>query len=436
PLGGGAPRAILDDARLADWSADGSNLAVVRSVPGKTRFEFPVGRTLYETSGDVPFLRVSRSGVVAFVEQDPDHRFTINRVGPEGRVVLSKGWAFVGGLAWRPDGSEIWFAGRRAAGKDALYAVTPSGKERLVRHEAGSLFLHDIFSDGRVLVSDYEFSRGIAVLAPGDALERDLSWRDLPWIDAIAADGRAVVFEEREEGGARTGPIYVRKVDGSAPMHLGEGAALGISPDGRWVLSQSAEAGGQERFLLLPTGPGLARAVEHRGLASSPFGAFSPDGARIVFVAKKSAAAPTLYAQDLSTGDPRTISSEGVLDDPVVLSPDGRTAAAVGTDGRILLCHADDGTARPLAGGLVGELPIVWSPDGRSLYVYRRNELPARIFRVDVDAGRRELWKEIAPADRTGLDRIDAIRMTPDGRAYAYGYTRILGSLQIAENLR
>ena len=55
---------------------------------------------------------------------------------------------------------------------------------------------------------------------------------------------------------------------------------------------------------------------------------------------------------------------------------------------------------------------------------------------MDVDSGRRQLWKEIAPADRTGLERIDTIRMTPDGRAYAYGYTRILGTLQVVENLR
>ena len=64
------------------------------------------------------------------------------------------------------------------------------------------------------------------------------------------------------------------------------------------------------------------------------------------------------------------------------------------------------------------------------------NELPARIVRVDVETGRRETWKEIAPADRTGLDRIDTIRMTPDARAYAYGYTRILGSLQVVKNLQ
>jgi Tol biopolymer transport system component len=435
PITGGAPRAILDDVRLADWSADGSSLAIVRSVAGKSRIEFPVGRTVYETPSEITLLRLSRSGEIAFVEQDAGHRFTIRRLG-SGAADVSKGWAFVGGLAWQPNGDEIWFAGRRAGGTDALYAVTPAGKERLVRREAGNLFLHDILPDGGVLVSDYAFSRGIAVLAPGDSLERDLSWRDVPWVDAISADGRAVVFEEREEGGARTGAVYLRKVDDPAPMHLGEGAALDISPDGRWVLSQSAEAGGQERFLMLPTGHGLARAVEHRSLASVPIGAFSSDGARIVFIARKAGSPPAIYAQDLASGDPRAISNEAVTEDAVALSPDGRTAAAVGQDGRILLCRFDDGTARPLPGGVAREVPIVWSPDGRSLYVYRRYELPAKILRVDVDSGRRQLWKEIAPADRTGLERIDTIRMTPDGRAYAYGYTRILGTLQVVDNLR
>jgi Tol biopolymer transport system component len=437
PLGGGAPRAILEDARLADWSADGASLAVVRGVPGKVRIEYPAGRAIYETTGEIPFLRLSRSGDVAFVEQDAvTHRLAIGLIRGGQKTMLSRGWSCVGGLAWQPAGREIWFAGRRAAGKNGLYAVTPAGRERLVRNEAGSLFLHDVFADGRVLLSDYEYTRGIAVLAPGDALERDLTWRDLPWVDAIAADGRSIVFEEREEGGARTGSIYVRRVDGSPPMHLGEGAALGLSPDGRWVLSQAAEAGGQERFLLLPTGPGLARAVEHKGLGSMPWGAFAPDGNGIVYLAQKSGSSAGLYVQALAGGEPKALLRDGLVLEAVALSNDGRLAAAVGAEGKIVIGRVDDGTARPLPGAIVGELPIVWSPDGRSLYVFKRNELPARIFRVDVESGRRELWKEVAPADRTGLDRIDTIRMTPDGRAYAYGYTRIQGSLQIASNLR
>ena len=441
PLGGGAPRAILEGVALADWSGDGTRIAVVRRAPGKETIEFPPGRALYETPGEIAFMRLSPAGESAFVEQGADHRFSINLIGGSGKkLVLSKDWLYVGGLAWMPDGSEIWFAGRRAPGKDALYAVDPSGHERLVRREAGSLFLHDIAEDGSVLLSDYLFSRGVAVLAPGESLERDLTWQDLPWVDAISADGRAVLFEEREQGGARTGALYLRRVDGSAPVHLGDGAGVGISPDGRWVLSQNEEAGSAPRFLLLPTGQGLARALENRDVGSSPWGAFFPDGNRVLFLAERTAPKPGaglgLFSQEIGGGSLQVICPGGLSPGPVAISPDGRSAAAIGADERIVICRLDGTAPRPLSGGVPGETPIVWSADGRSLFVYRRNELPARIARVDVESGRREPWKEIAPADRTGLDRIDSIRMTPDGRAYAYGYTRILGSLQVVRNLR
>ena len=437
PLAGGAPRAIVEDARLADWSSDGAALAVVRNVPGKVRIEYPVGRTLYETTGDIRHMRLSRGGICAFVEQDDSGLFSVNVVSPAGqKTTLSKGWEYVGGLAWWPDDSEIWFAGRRSARQVALYAVTPSGRERLVRQEAGGLFLEDIFADGRVLLSNHEFSRGIAVSAPGESLERDLSWRDLPWVDAIQADGRALVFEERGEGGVRKGGIHIRKLDGSAPVHLGEGGALGLSPDNLWVLSQPFEPGGQEKFLLLPTSQGLARSLEHRGLASVPWGAFLPDGGRVVYLGDKGNRRLRLYVQQIGGGEPRAISPEGMAAGLVPVSPNGQSAAAVGADAAILICRMDGEASRPLAGTVAGEVPIVWSADGRALYVYKRNELPARIFRVDVETGHREHWKDVAPVDRTGLDHIDTIVMTPDARAYAYGYTRTVGNLEIARGLR
>jgi Tol biopolymer transport system component len=440
PLGGGAPRALLEGVTLADWSGDGTRLAIVRSLAGKTTLEFPPGHALYETTAEIPFMRLSPGGESAFVEQGPDHRFSVNLIDGAGRkMALSKGWLRVGGVAWTPDGSEIWFAGRRAAGKEALYAVDPSGHERLVRLEAGSLFLHDIAEDGRVLLSDYEFSRGVAVLPPGESLERDLTWQDLPWVDAISADGRSVLFEEREQSGARTGALYLRRVDGSAPVHLGEGAGIGISPDGRWVLSHAEETGGPPRLLLLPTGQGLARALEHRDVGSAPWGAFFPDGNRILFLAArggKGGEGLGLYAQPIGEGALEVLCPAGLLPGPVAISPDGHSVAAIGADERIVICRLDGSKPRLLSAAAAGEIPIVWSADGRSVYVYRRNELPARIVRVDVETGRREVWKDIAPADRTGLDRIDTIRMTPDGRAYAYGYTRILGSLQVVKNLR
>ncbi|HSS43772.1 MAG TPA: hypothetical protein VLO07_00400, partial [Thermoanaerobaculia bacterium] len=209
-----------------------------------------------------------------------------------------------------------------------------------------------------------------------------------------------------------------------------------LSPDGRWVLSQLSEPGGQERFLLLPAGPGQARSIGHRGVASILWGGFFPDGRRILFLGQKGNRPLRLYAQDLSGGEPQPISPEGMLPGPVPVSPDGRWIAAPGPDSRILLCRADGGTPRPLATNTAGDWPIAWSTEGRLLYVYNRNELPARVFRVNIETGRREFWKEIAPADRTGLDHIDNILMTPDARALIYGYRRILGSLQVVQGLR
>ncbi len=59
-----------------------------------------------------------------------------------------------------------------------------------------------------------------------------------------------------------------------------------------------------------------------------------------------------------------------------------------------------------------------------------------QVFGIDVATGRRELWKTIAPADRSGLVAIDGIVMTPDSRSYAYCYERILTSLQVVDGLR
>ena len=41
PLGGGAPREVLENVQWADWSPDGTNFAVVREFGGLSRLEYP-----------------------------------------------------------------------------------------------------------------------------------------------------------------------------------------------------------------------------------------------------------------------------------------------------------------------------------------------------------------------------------------------------------
>src|SRR5262249_42812871 len=239
------------------------------------------------------------------------------------------------------------------------------------------------------------------------------------------------------EGGGGQEAIYIRAMDGSAAVQLGEGHGLALSPDGRWVLSWPSKP--PETFLLLPTGPGQARSLKHPGLSPTHFGRFFPDGKRILFLGLAGSGSWRFYVQDLEGGTPRAVSPEGVIPNQSIsaaMSPDGRFAAAPGSDAKIAIFPLDGGEPRPLAGSEPGHYPIVWSADGGSLYTYKPSELPARVFRIDNATGRRELWKTLVPADRSGLLTIDSIAMTPDARSYVYCYQRILTSLELAEGLR
>src|SRR5262249_39750247 len=61
PVAGGAPREILRDVELADWSPDGSSLAIARSSNGSEQIELG-GKVLYQTTGYIAAMRFSPRG--------------------------------------------------------------------------------------------------------------------------------------------------------------------------------------------------------------------------------------------------------------------------------------------------------------------------------------------------------------------------------------
>jgi Tol biopolymer transport system component len=432
PLEGGAPRELLEDVSAADWSPDGRELAVVHRDGGKYRVEFPIGKVLYETTDGIESMRFSPRGDRLAISQDD---WTILTVDLSGKATtLSKGWGNIGNVAWRPDGGEIWFGGQKGSEKFAVYAVTLSGRLRTVRREAGGLYLHDISKDGRVLLNEYFWHSSLVGLAAGESAERELSWMDRPNVDAISNDGRSVVSDEWGEGGGENGSIYLRTMDGAPAVRLGEGKGLGLSADARWLLSRPPAP--PETYVLLPTGPGQPRPLAHHGITEVESAQFLPDGQHIVFLGHAGKGSLRVYVQDVVGGEPRAVSPEGIRPAYMVVSPDGRFVATQGPDSKTTIYPFEGGPPRPLPGADVGERPIVWSADGGSIYVYQRREPTARVFKIDVATGTRELWKTIAPADRAGLIGIDNIFVTPDARGYACSYERILTSLELAEGLR
>jgi Tol biopolymer transport system component len=440
-LEGGAPREVLEDVRLADWSPDGRELAVVHRVGGSDRLEFPIGKVLYQTSETIESMRFSPRGDRIALSVLSGPILTVDRSGKT--TIVTKTWP-VAELVWRPDGREIWFTGYRTGEKFALYAVTPSGRERPIRQEAAGLYLHDISRDGRVLLNEYVWTSSLAALSDGDSAERDLSWMDFSLVTDISKDGRFVVFDEPMEAGGKNGAVYLRALDRSPAVRLGEGSGFAISPDARWVLSAPRVSQVSEAHIILPTGPGQPRPLAHKGITDTAWGRFFPDGKRVLFLGRAASGAMRLYVQDLDGGTARPISHEGRQTDspegmpnqPFAISPDGRFVAAQGADAKIAIYPVDGGAPRPLPGAASGESPILWSADGQTLYVFIANEAPSQVFRIDIGTGRRNLWRTIAPADRSGLVQIDSVVMTPDARTYAYSYERILTELEVVEGLR
>jgi hypothetical protein len=57
------------------------------------------------------------------------------------------------------------------------------------------------------------------------------------------------------------------------------------------------------------------------------------------------------------------------------------------------------------------------------------------VFRLDIETGRRELWRTLVPPDAAGVYSIIEFRITPSGHAYFYSYARLLSQLFLVSGL-
>ena len=436
PLVGGAPREILEGVEWADWSPDGSTLAVVRQEQGRHRLEFPLGKVLYQADGWIGHLRVAPKGdMVAFIDhpQLGDDGGALTVVDLAGKTkTLSTGWDSIQGVAWSPGGDEIWFTATRTGGDRSLYAVNLSGTVRLLARVPGELTLLDVGRDGNVLLTRGNDRAGMIGLSPGDAKEHDLSWLDWSVPNDLSPDGKTVLFTESGEGGGPKYAVYLRKMDGSPAIRLSDGAGMALSPDGKWALSRSTTT--PAPLFLLPTGVGEAKPLSNDSI-NHLNGSWLPDGKQLVFSGNEAGHGFRLYVTSPGEAKPRPISPEGV-NPAVVLSAKGDFAASVGPDHKIYLYPTAAGEPVPVPGAEPDEAPTGWSADGRSLYVFRFGQIPAKVYELELSTGKRKLWKELVPADAAGIDTIRGVAITPDARAYVYGYIRTLSDLYMVEGLK
>jgi Tol biopolymer transport system component/predicted Ser/Thr protein kinase len=441
PLVGGAPREVLEDVQWADWSPDGTALAVVREVRGRNRLEYPIGKVLYETGGWISNPRFSpRGDSIAFVDHplqgDTIGAVALVDVAGSKRMLSSVQTGGAMGLAWSVGGDEVWFTAVQVGIDRALWAVNLSGQERMVVRVPGDLTLQDIGHDGRVLLTRDNWRRGMTVLAPGAQPERDFTWLDWSYPADISADGKSLLFVEQGEAGGPSYAVYLRRTDGSPAVRLGDGSALALSPDGKWVLCTRPDA--LTDLFLLPTKAGESRVLPHGALSqvNTARAAWFPDGKHFLLSGNEAGHGARLYVQDLDGGNPHPVTPEGTDSLTFSLSSDGRAVAAVGPDGKGYLYPIPSGEPRPIRGLADGEVPVGWSADANVIYVYLPSDLPAKVYRLNIDTGQRTLWKQLMPPDPAGVEYVGPILPTPDGKAYVYGYRRMLSDLYVVDGLK
>ena len=440
--GNSAPKPEIENIQAADFTPDGSALAIVRYVPADftCQLEYPIGKVLFREKL-IDDLRFSPNGkYLAFIAHTnpSDDRGTVMILRATGeKVAASPLYESSQGLAWSPGGDEVWSSSPLESGE--VHALSLSGKTRDPLAMPGRLHLRDISSKGQLLVGQGIARRGIVVSSNHGESLRDLSWLDFSYLRDISDDGKMILFEE--EGSSTTNyTVYVRDTDGSAAVPIGEGYAGALSRDKKWALAIKLTEPNHEIWLL-PIGPGEPRRINPPNLVpANILPKFLSDGSHIVYTATEAGHLPRVWLQDLNGGAPRPISPEGMgnrdisRDDKWLL-----VAIRDASSGNVhpALLSVNDGNAVDIKGLKPAEMVLGWTTDGQ-LYVAsaaNNNPAAAHVDKLNPHTGARSPWRDLATAPIGGVIPDPPI-ITPDGNTYGFDYRVRLSDLYTVSGVR
>jgi DNA-binding winged helix-turn-helix (wHTH) protein/Tol biopolymer transport system component len=424
---------IAENIFGADWSSDGTRLALVRVVAGAQQLEFPEGRVLYHTSGWLSNLRVAPGDdAVAFIEHPVRHddAGVIRIVDARGNAVtVAEGWTNASGLAWKT-GDEIWFTAARDNAPRSVWAVRRDGRLRTVGQAPGIFTLRDIRPDGRVLLSVESRRLEMAGAIVGEGRERDFSLTDWSRVQQLSPDGSLLLFDESGEGAGGHLVSYVRKTRSGEIVRLRAGMAQGfdVTRSSAFVLSDD-----QTKLWRVPIGGGPGEELPSSGLIyqwARPF----PDGTRLLALANLPQQPLGLFIQSLETGTANPLTGPMMVRNASV-SEDGSTVAILNPEGKLLLYATTGGQPRTIA-SKEPLAPIRWSKDGQWLYVIHLRssvQSSAQVSRLRIATGEIRPWKMLRSADTIGVNSITGVTIADDEKSYVYSYRRVLSDLYLAE---
>ena len=429
PLGAGItePHEVLRGVREADWAPDGERIAIIREAGGEDRLEFPLGKVIARSAGYLSDVRVSpRGDRVAFFDhpQKWDDRGFVHVADLDGKVTRLAGpHVSLQGIAWDPGGDEVLYSAGDGLQERDIRAVSLSGAGRALLQSAGGLIVHDAAAGGSLLAARGDSRSEFLAMVPGASEERDLSWRYASTGIRLSADGRSLIFNDQE-----TGPAYevlLRSTGGGAPISLGQGNVGDLSSDGRLALAVSMDAPGL--FVYPTSGTGEASRIAAGTLASVETARWFAGNRSILTCGNEAGSLPRCYVQEVAGGAPRPATPPGTRNGWP--SPDGTLVLAQGEGGGYAMYPVAGGTAVPVPGLPADAWIVRFGPDGRSVYWYRRSELPARLMQLDLASGRSALVRMVGPPDLAGVFSIFDIALADDPRWYVYNAWRYTTAL-------
>jgi hypothetical protein len=150
-------------------------------------------------------------------------------------------------------------------------------------------------------------------------------------------------------------------------LRLADGIADALSPDGKWVLAHQGA-----KLVIIPTGTGEPRDLKIDGAFESG-AAWFPDSKRAVVGGALANGNYRLHVIDTLDETAKPISPENIWSGGIrsfAVSPDARFVAGMSAEAKVVLYPLDGSAPTPVTGVEAGEIPIQFSADGASLFVY------------------------------------------------------------------
>ena len=432
------PETVFDSVSSADWSPDGSTLAytIYDEKDGPSIHAYSPQRhedhAVYPESGSFAGwfagIRYSPKGnLLAFERHRMDGQGYVVILDVKKKTIKASGlYSDLAGLAWRPNGHEVWFTAASSGKLRSLRAMSTAGRERLVYAAPDQLTLQDISKNGDLLVlRNLDSSSIFTGQLHGQTESAEVSGLEWPLLGDLSNDGKQMIYEESGNAFPRPG-LYIRSSDGQIKP-LGEAVlTASISPDNSAVLALTNEPCSRV-VMFAPDRP--SRILTRSDLCVSSV-SWLPNGKKFIFGGGERDQPSRCYIQSIDESVLKPLSI-GENTRCGVVSPDGKYVLA--SKGNEYYKVSTDPSSPPVSAHYPAHfVPVRWIAGDHidAIYEYGVSEIDT----IDLDSGEIVGKQPIQlPSD---VESVSFLKIGADNNTYAYSATKRSSDLFVIRGLQ